>query len=306
MFRRLCSSATAFCMILLSVITLRPTLGFATLDVPQLVAVSIDRSSARLLVTAGPSGTPSGFTVEWMTRADYDAEGGWPTNPSDPRIVTCSFTGSPTLTVMPGVADYTLGSGVSTLVEIGDLHDETGIYTYYDQELGWNSEYVFRVFANGSENDPQSAHSQTVFVTTDPGGDDCIFTQGFWKNHVEMWPTVSLQLGTVVYSATELQDILDTPAAGNGLIFLSHQLIAAKLNVGAGADPTSIQSAIDDADALIGGLIIPPVGSGFIHPSNASDLTEQLDQFNNGKLGVECNLVTVEPSTWSGVKRQYR
>ena len=306
MFRRPSFSATASCFMLLSAITFQPTLGLAALDTPQLLVASIDRSSARLVVSAGLSGTPAGFTVEWMTGADYSAAGGWPADPTDPRIVDCAFTGTPTLTTMPSVPDYMLGANVSTLIEIGDLHDETGINTYYMTELGWSADYVFRVFANASGNDPQSAYSATVFVTTDPGGNDCIFSQGFWKNHEEQWPTSSLQLGTVVYTASELLDIFNTPAQGNGLIFLAHQLIAAKLNLGAGADPGPIQSAIDDADALIGALVVPPSGSGYIQPSDASDLTEQLDQFNNGQLGVNCNPVAVEKTAWSGVKDRYR
>ena len=305
MFRRPSPLATARYAVFLY-ITLHATLGLATLDTPSLFLASTDRSSARLVVSAGLSGTPTGFTVEWMTRADYDAVGGWPADPADPRIVDCEFAGTPTLTVVPGVPDYSLGANVSTLVEIGDLRDETGIYTYYMNELRWSSEYVFRAHANASGNDPQSASSATVFATTDPGGNDCLFTQGFWKNHTGLWPIVSMQLGTVTYSAAELLSIFNTPAQGNGLVFLAHQLIATKLNLGAGADPTTIQSAIDAADALIGSLVIPPIGSGFIYPSNASDLTEQLDSFNNGQLGVSCNPVAVKRSAWSSVKDRYR
>ena len=113
-------------------------------------------------------------------------------------------------------------------------------------------------------------------------------------------------LGTVLYDASELLAILQEPARGNGLIFLAHQLIATKLNLGAGADPSVIQAAIDQADNLIGALVVPPVGTARIHPRDASSLTETLDAFNNGKLGVNCDALAVEASDWSGVKGLYR
>src|SRR5688572_26907655 len=65
-------------------------------------------------------------------------------------------------------------------------------------------------------------------------GDDCVFTQGYWKNHAEAWPVSTLVLGTVSYSQAQLLEILRTPVRGNGLISLAHQLIAAKLNVANG------------------------------------------------------------------------
>jgi len=43
----------------------------------------------------------------------------------------------------------------------------------------------------------------------------------------------------------------NTPAQGNGLLTLTHQLIAAKLNIANDADSTDIAQGISDADALI-------------------------------------------------------
>src|SRR5688572_25116262 len=81
--------------------------------------------------------------------------------------------------------------------------------------------------------------------------EDCTLTQGYWKTHPEDWSTTSLTLGSNSYTTAELQAILDEPVAGNGLIALAHQLIAAKLNILiAGADDSTIASTIADADAL--------------------------------------------------------
>ncbi len=77
--------------------------------------------------------------------------------------------------------------------------------------------------------------------------------------------------------------ILRQPVQGNGLMSLAHQLMAAKLNAVAGTTvPFSAAQAIADADALIGGLVVPPVGGGLLSTSLTSSLTTTLDTYNNG------------------------
>lgn len=113
----------------------------------------------------------------------------------------------------------------------------------------------------------------------------CTLTQGYWKNHPDAWPVGSLLLGSVSYTKAQLLTILKTPVKGNGLISLSHQLIAAKLNIASGASSASIASTIVSADALIGSKVVPPVGSGFLSPSSTSSLTSALDNYNSGITG---------------------
>lgn len=113
-------------------------------------------------------------------------------------------------------------------------------------------------------------------------GDGCTLTQGYWKNHEEAWPVDSLMLGSRTYAKAELLLILRTPVQGNGLISLSHQLIAAKLNVAAGADDAAISASIAAADALIGDLV---VGVDHLPTSDVGDLVGALDGFNNGASG---------------------
>lgn len=111
----------------------------------------------------------------------------------------------------------------------------------------------------------------------------CVVTQGFWKNHPQDWPVTTLNLGTVTYNQTQLLAILGEPVRGNGLVSLSKQLIAAKLNQANGACvPTAVATAITQADALIGSAIVPPVGTGFLAPSATSALNTILDNYNNG------------------------
>jgi hypothetical protein len=116
-------------------------------------------------------------------------------------------------------------------------------------------------------------------------GDGCTYTQGYWKNHPEAWPVANLTLGSVTYTKAQLLSIFSQPVKGNGLVSLAHQLIAAKLNIANGADPSAVAATIAAADALIGSRVVPPVGSGSLAPSAASGLTYVLDQYNNGIIG---------------------
>ena len=76
------------------------------------------------------------------------------------------------------------------------------------------------------------------------GKQDCTYTIGYWKTHPDQWPTTTLTLGTVTYNSTQLLLILNQPVQGNGLVSLSQQLIAAKLNVMQGADATPLGTTI--------------------------------------------------------------
>jgi cysteine-rich repeat protein len=115
--------------------------------------------------------------------------------------------------------------------------------------------------------------------------DDCTLTQGYWKNHADAWPVDSLKLGSVSYTKVELLAILRTPVKGNGLLQLAHQLIAAKLNVAAGASDVAVKASIVQADALIGSLVCPPKGDGKLATQATSGLEGKLGAFNEGDVG---------------------
>lgn len=85
----------------------------------------------------------------------------------------------------------------------------------------------------------QAICSYTIAVTilTAPP-ESCPLSQGYWKNHEELWPASALpmMLGTTnSYDQTELLDLLDRSPRGDASIILAHQLIAAKLNVANGS-----------------------------------------------------------------------
>jgi len=111
----------------------------------------------------------------------------------------------------------------------------------------------------------------------------CTFSEGYWKNHPEAWPVPALRLGTVLYTQAQLLEILDEPVRGNGLVALAHQEIAAKLNLALGG-PECIQPVIDQVDAIIGNLVVPPIGAGFIQPCTVSGYVDVLANYNEGRL----------------------
>ncbi len=173
----------------------------------------------------------------------------------------------------------------------GDGVLEPGETWTWTKSVVVNSATTFTATGHGTDpftndvtypNDPEERDSVTV--NTKALG--CTLTQGYWKNHESAWTVSSLMLGTVNYTKTQLLSIFGQPVKGNGLVSLAHQLIAAKLNIASGATADSATAqAISDADALIGSLVVPPVGSGKLSTSQVSALVTALDNFNTGVTG---------------------
>jgi hypothetical protein len=294
--------------IVLGMLALAHTARAAAYDAPTLSAVTIQGRTGwfdvLLQVQAGASGTPGGFTVEWMTRADYVRLGGWPLY-GGPEVKYCTFVDQPSLVERDGTHTFHLGSGESAVVEPGNLFDETGIATNWTDALTPGTDYVLRAYAESDQYGEDSPYSQDLIVTTSKA--EC--TQGFWKNHPENWPAAAtpMTLGTVAYSAAQLQSIFAQSASGNGLVALAHQLIAAKLNLANGSDPTNIASTIAAADALIGNNVVPPVGTDNLPTSSTNSLTDALDDYNNGRISGVANCPTpTHAVTWGTLKTRYR
>lgn len=253
------------------------------LDTPVLSCGTATQKSIDVVVTAGATGAPAGFSLHWMTKADFDLYG-W-------AGLVCggSFSGN------ANESRYALGPGESVTVKVGELLFDNGASTNCDAALECGTEYVFRTFAHATSTLSRSDFSgPTSCSTLSCGhGSTCTYTQGYWKTHGPIptgnneneWPVTALALGTVEYTDLELLAILNTSVGGNGLLSLAHQLIAAKLNVAAGADPADAEAALEAADALIADLVVPPVGSGAL-PSNAvSTLVQALADYNEGLTG---------------------
>jgi hypothetical protein len=268
------------------------------MSTPSLACYSATEVSITLNVCAGATGAPAGFSIQWMTKADYDANG-WPSNSDDPtsQPTFCkgSFSGNANL------SRYNLEPNQCVQVNIGEFLFDNGASTNCPTALTCGTEYVFRAFAHANRTLNRSAFSSNQTCSTlpcDPPSGQCTYTQGYWKTHgpvplgnnSNVWDVSSLTLGTVSYTDLQLLNIFNTQPAGNGIVALAHQLIAAKLNIANGADGSAIQSSINAADALIGGLVIPPVGSGYLSSSATSALTTALTNYNEGATGPgHCN-----------------
>ncbi|RPI25446.1 MAG: hypothetical protein EHM61_14380 [Acidobacteria bacterium] len=259
----------------------------AKLDMPTLLCGGSTQTSINIQVCAGPTGAPAGFSIQWMTAEQFGA-GGW--SQLDAGIgCKASFSGNANL------SRYQLAPGQCVTVNVGDFLFDEGASTTCPGTLTCGTQYVFRAFAHATNSFTRSDFTSELSCSTLPCGsaNSCTLTQGYWKTHGPIpsgnneneWPVNQLMLGTVTYTQLELQAIFDTPAAGNGLIALAHQLMAAKLNVATGADPTDVADAIAAADALIGGLIVPPVGSASLKSSVTSALTTTLANYNEGATG---------------------
>jgi hypothetical protein len=121
----------------------------------------------------------------------------------------------------------------------------------------------------------------TVTPTPTPGG--CVMDRVCWL-HTD-WCTTELQLGNHVYNEAQLRSILQEPTAfQNGLVALAHELISARLGIACDSNPACIRDTLAQADFLIGNLIIPPVGNGFLPPASVSNIVQILHSYNAGQL----------------------
>jgi hypothetical protein len=262
------------------------------LDTPTINCGTSTQVSIYIEVCAGATtGAPAGFSVQWMTADDYAANGNMWYASDDPRLCKASFSGN------ANGSRYNLDANECVTVNIGELLFDNGASTNCGDALECGTDYVFRVFAHATSTFLRSDFTTNLTCYTLGCGreEGCTLTQGYWKTHgpegcvtgnnTNDWPVTSLTLGTVYYTDLQLCSILNTPAGGNGLIALAHQLIATKFNVANGADDTDVAASIAAADALIGSLVVPPVGSGSLAPSATSALVTALANYNEGATG---------------------
>lgn len=289
------------CKYILTIVTLALLTGISfalpkpPLSTPTLSCAGNTGSSINITFTAGSTGAPAGFSIQWITAEALAANNGvWPSD--ETQFCKASFSGN------ASGYNYSLAAGANKTVTLGDtLFDTPGASSPCDGvALTCGTAYVFRAFAHANSTYNRSAFSaNTTCSTASCGGGGCTFTQGYWKTHgptlcltgnnTNQWPADvqanGLALGTTSYTDSELCSIFNTPAQGNGLISLAHQLIAAKLNVANGADSTQVTQTIADADALIAGYVIPPVGGDALPNASTSALTATLTSYNEGSIG---------------------
>jgi hypothetical protein len=128
----------------------------------------------------------------------------------------------------------------------------------------------------------------------------CPATKGFWKHHSFPATLVfPVTLGGVQYSQADFASILSAPGAGNAVNIMGSQLVAAVLNIAAGAQTNAgILSAITQAQTLLqfglpGGAASFPINmtTGDVPASSPLgqamlSVESTLDSYNNGFFGT--------------------
>jgi hypothetical protein len=107
-------------------------------------------------------------------------------------------------------------------------------------------------------------------------------TQGYWKNHGEAWGGISPD-AVFFDSGMTWMEVFWTPPAGDLIIILAHQYMAAMLNDERWGVPAKYADVIDDATAFltehqIGDDLTPE------EKENAHDLAELLAEYNEGGI----------------------
>lgn len=306
--------------LLLALLVLTLCTGVAAAQAPSISIVDEGLYRLTVAVTAGTGGTPNGFSVQWMKKADFT--GTWPEE-GQPGLKYCECYGPYTLNMYwdDGRPNSPImNDGETSFLQLGDLNDEAGLYGNDYDQLQKGTEYVVRAYVQDGNGDV--FFSNTLNAKT--MSSEC--TQGFWKTHgpglchsgnnADAWPASCFPMelglkndaGSYNYNQTEICSIFNQNVQGNGLVSLAHQLITTKLNGCSGSDLSPIVTELAQAQALIGNLVVPPVGGGSLSPASTSALTEKLDDYNNGLLGGVANCPTPvrSNSTWGRVKVLYR
>ena len=265
--------------------------GKTPLDAPTIsCATGGSGATVNVIVTGGASGAPAGFSIHWILRSEYE-EHGW--SGAGSSYCEASFSGN------ANGRYYSLAPGESVKIPIGQPFTIPGASSRCDGvALKCGETYAFRVFAHGNTEQKRSPWSETTFCSTmscagggDDGGDDeetgCTQTVGYFaitgpSTGEDLWPVDGLTLGNVFYTNVELEAILNTPSTGRGIVELSQQLIAAKLNVASGASGGGIEGRILAADALIGNI---DVRTGKLPTGKAAPHITALLAFNQGAVG---------------------
>jgi hypothetical protein len=200
----------------------------------------------------------------WLIASDVNAP-----RPAAVDVIVDGITNRYVLTSNKG--DYLDVVEVAVSVPAG-ASNVTAQAVSLDKVVGYNSASLVWSFVSWELPDP---------VYEDRG---CTYTQGFWKNHPENWPTNQLSL----YSGRKAMRLLWTPPKkGNAYIILAHQFIAAELNMANGA---SIPEEVDHAWKTGRRILYnyrreESISKTSPHRTLAIAAAKVLDNYNNGLIG---------------------
>src|ERR1044071_3298511 len=152
------------------------------------VTISYETSAASniaIRVSAGQTGTPTGFSIQWMTLADYVALGNqWPGTSEVPNTQAASFCKANFSGIVPssGCIPYNLHPGQSITVNIGDdsLYDNCAASSPCSgAPLLCNTAYVFRASALDARGQLWVSNTITCATLQCVGGSSCTYSQGY-------------------------------------------------------------------------------------------------------------------------------
>ncbi|MFH0974009.1 MAG: hypothetical protein V1817_04460 [Candidatus Micrarchaeota archaeon] len=179
------------------------------------------------------------------------------------------------------------GDDGDAVLEVG----ETWVYACTTQ-LSETTTNIATVTAEDEFGTVVTNSADATVAVKDPG---CTMSQGYWKTHSEYGPAPydstwalvpSLGEDTLLYASgkTWYQVFWTPPKKGNAWYILSHQYMAAKLNVYSGADPRAAEDAVSDAEYLLGTY----TPSSSLNQALRNEFLQTagiLDQYNNGYIG---------------------
>jgi hypothetical protein len=215
--------------------------------------------------------------------------------PTTGDVYVAGFTAS---TDFPGTADgaqSAFGGGQDAIVArlSGDLSSTptTTTPTSTSSSTTTSRPTTTTSTINSTTTSPSTTTTSSSTTTTIPAG-ICPVGPGFWKKHPSVWPVTTLVLGSQTYTQSELLAVLRARRSGaDASLLLARQLIAAKLNVANGSDPTTIGTTVADADrllAMFGGRL--PYGVPRSSALGASMIGDRdaLDHYNAGRDTPTC------------------
>ena len=149
--------------------------------------------------------------------------------------------------------------------------------------------------AESGEANGDSFFVSGVVVDVDKVG--CTLTQGYWKTHANpnkpkkydnTWENIQpdAENSAFFYSSKSYIEVLNTNVGKGGKYYiLAYQYIAAELNILAGANPTDIQVAFDEATTFLNNWTPEAVKGNKGLEAECVRLGGILDDFNNGIIG---------------------
>jgi hypothetical protein len=252
-------------------------------NAPSIQVVSADEHTITLRVTAGASGAPAGFTVQWERRDDWNTHG-WASGQYS--YCQASFSGNASGNY------YALAPGASADVVIGvDDYDIAGASGGCG-ELSCGTEFAFRGFAHATSSTNRSPFSADLVTgsTTACPSSDCSVGFGYWKTHTDAWPAGHSPSDAFFASGKTWSQMLSLSPAGDKTIILAHDYIETKLNICNGANPVLPTDDMTIVDALTSAEAhFAAVWGGVGTPLSNSDLQTLHNTIESNKSGMGCD-----------------